>query len=147
MSYSQSDLTIEIKQIIEQGLATHVATAASFIAMAVVARHPLPSGWKGDHRDFAIVCIHNHVRSMVKDVLKTMKAADIGDPQMTMEGFSRLQKAYIIERNKDLTVVPIEQCSDEELLAKAAELRSKIEGMAEHEDEIHRYIRQRRKVA
>lgn len=149
MSYSQADLTTEIKQIVEQALKDDVATSAAFIAMAVVARHPLPSNWTGDHKDFAIICIHHHVRGLVKDVLKAMKASrdDITDPQMTMEGFSRLQKAYIIERNNDLTVVPIEQCSDEELQAKADELQVKIDGMIQHRNEILRYIRQRRKVA
>lgn len=148
MGYSSNDLSTEIKQLVEAAIGQTKAMPADWIKMSVIARHPLPGNWTGDHRDFAVLCIHSHVRSEVKDALRKMKVReDLGDPQITMEGFNRLQRAYIIERNNELVVVPLELCTTAELLAKAEELQAKIEGMAEHRAEILRYLSLQRAAA
>jgi hypothetical protein len=148
MSYSNKDLTVEIKQIINEAITTGTATSAAFIAMAIVSRHPFPHSWSGAHRDFAKLCVHGHVRNEVHNVLRPMKKQqdEGGDAQLTMEGFERLQRAYIVENDGDLRVVRTDQITDAELLAKADHYDAMAAGCAEHASEIRRYVDQRRKT-
>ena len=65
------------------------------------------------------------------------------DPQMILPGFEHVQKAYAIQRDGRNMIIPIEQLSDEEILAKCDELRRMAKGCYQHADELERYLDER----
>lgn len=142
MTYSAKDLTTEIREILDQAM-RGLPTSASFIALEIVERHPFPAGWEGADRDFAKLCVHGHVRNEVHNVLRAMRNQQdegAGSEQLVMEGFSRLQRVYIIEHDGDYKCCAIDALSDNQLLAKAEEYDAMAHGCAEHANEIRRYV-------
>jgi hypothetical protein len=60
--------------------------------------------------------------------------------QLRFEDFDYLQKAYLIEREGEQTIVPLKNCTCTELTEKIAELRRMGDGCYKHADEIHRFM-------
>jgi len=61
-----------------------------------------------------------------------------------LPGFEYLQHYYVTKRNGVDIGVPIEECTDEELLAKAALYRAQASRLIAHANEIERYVDLRR---
>lgn len=66
--------------------------------------------------------------------------------QQVLPGYARILTGYSIVRDEP-EWVPTEQCTDEELLAKADQLDAMARGAEEHADELRRYVRERRAAA
>lgn len=150
--YSAADLTQEIRRIIDDGLARDRAQPASWIVKAVLDRHPFPAAWQGDDRDFAEGCCAAHVRVEVRKKLREYKAGEDDDgatnpAQGRLPGFDYVQRAYLIERAGEPTIVPIGQMTELEGAAKIAELRKMARGAAAHAAELERYFAERAQPA
>jgi hypothetical protein len=61
-----------------------------------------------------------------------------------LPGFEYLQHYYVIKRDGVDVGVPIEECTDDELLAKAALYRAQATRLIAHANEIDRYVDLRR---
>lgn len=57
--------------------------------------------------------------------------------------FEHLQKAYVVERNGEEVIVPVNQLSDEEIEAKIAELKKIGNEALGHADELSYYKNER----
>ena len=60
-----------------------------------------------------------------------------------LPGFEYLQRYYVVQRQGEDVGVPVLECTDEELYAKAALYRSQSRKLVAHADEIERYIQWR----
>ena len=95
--------------------------------------------------EFCLRCTHENVRDEVR---RAVRGYGLGndpapDSQLTLAGYSRLQKVYSIMRNGEPVAVEIWHCSRVELLAKRDELRHMGAGCYEHAREIERYLEER----
>lgn len=141
--YSPADLQQEIEKVIEHMEAQNAARLhPDWITQAVMNRHP---DVDGEDADFYQCCSRAEVRNQVRRRLNRYKAtAEIeADPQTTLEGFERLQKRYLVAEKGEQVAVRIQLMTEQQLLEKAAELRSMGAGCYQHADEIDRYLSSR----
>jgi hypothetical protein len=144
MSYSASDLSEEIRRIIEDGLDRDRVLPASTIVKAVIDRHPLPRDWRGVHREFTELSSAGYVRIELRKHLREYKAAgEPADGQLRLPGFDYLQRGYLVERGGEDCVVPILQMARAECELRRDGLRKMARGCDAHADEWDRFIAER----
>lgn len=131
-------LQTEIEGLVQRAINSGSTVAAAWITQTVMLAH---GNVAGSDADWLIANARRHVRASVQKVISRYKASEQdGDPQMVLEGFERLQKAYLIEREGDQLIVPITQMTAPELMARAFEYRRMAAGCEEHAREIERYV-------
>ena len=140
--FSEKELTAEVAELVRRGLLEGRTVQTSWLANAVISRHELI---EGDDKDFYVLCAWSHVRVIVRQVLRRYKAEPEAktDPQIVMPGFERLQRGYLVDREKESVLVPTDQLTDAELNAKANEYGRMAEGCRLHALELRRYMMQR----
>lgn len=142
---TQDDLDREVNSIINSRLAAKQAAPLTWIKTAVLDKHP---GLSGADRAWYHFCASGHVEDAVRNALRKFKdTEDEPDRQMLLPGHERLQKAYLTDRNEESTLVPIDQMTSQELLAKAKVYRKLGRGCYQHADELERYAEDRRAAA
>lgn len=127
--------------MIDAGLDEGRAQPASWIVEAVMGRHPFPPDWQGDDRDFAEGSCRDHVRVEVRKKLRDYKAGDENEASQApwLPGFEHVQRAYLVTRHGEATVVPLDQLTDAEIESKEAALDTMGHGCFAHRDELRRY--------
>jgi hypothetical protein len=106
------------------------------------------SNIEGEDAPFYRTCAYSYVKDVVKrSVGKYDKRAPETDKQIVMAGFDHLQVAYTVERSGDVVLVPVDQVTDDELLARALEYDAIAEGCINHAQEIRSYVRARNERA
>src|SRR6185436_11242062 len=100
------DIEREVRAIIRERIDKGHPTKAEWLTKAVVNRHTAISG---EDKEWHQVCAYEHIRNVVRKCVQRYKESPNldNDPQMTLEGFEHLQKAYLVERKKKQVVVPI----------------------------------------
>lgn len=90
-------------------------------------------------------CARAHVSQIVKKVVGKydVAARTAQDDQISLPGFEFLQKAYTFSRDEKIVLIPIHKCSDDELLARAAEYRKLAQGCEKHAVELEAFVRSR----
>jgi hypothetical protein len=152
---SIGDLTVEIKALIEKSIDAGCPMPAQWIVHAILSKHPvaydLDRTGKCDS-EYSELARHELARNHVRRVLRLFKNPDPEFP--TLPGFARLLKAYSMnqddnddEDDLNISIVPIDQISDEALLARADYYEAMGAGCYEHADEIRRYVEGRRQRA
>lgn len=143
-AYSIKDLQEEIAKKIEWLQRNNGATLhPDWITNAVIADHPHISG---EDKDFYTCCSRAEVRNETRRQLNRYRAKPDAepDPQLTLEGFDRLQQYYLVDRDETQVAVRIDQLTDEEIYAKAAEYEAMGRGCFQHAQELYRYVELRR---
>ncbi|WP_143328034.1 hypothetical protein [Caballeronia pedi] len=115
-----------------------------WITQAIMRRHPLPKVTK--HADFYEYNTRANVREAVAAQVRRAKlnTEAVPDRQGVLEGFERLQKEYLVERDGTEVAMPIESMSDEQLMEQFYKLQAMEKGLFQHGQEILRYIDLRR---
>lgn len=138
----QNDIRNEIRAVIDQRVSERETVQMSWLVRQVLHDHGI-----GPAIDFPSYCAHETVWRETREVLRKMKGdeAEAGeqDRQAVLPGFVRLQRRYVVERDNEQVVVPLELMADGEVSAKATELRSMAEGCLLHASELEDYLRQR----
>ena len=137
----------KIRAIIEKALENDRDVVAAWVAHQVIREH---QNIDGDDKDFWLTVGSREIRSAVQKAVSAYKIkpdADEPDAQLLMPGFRHLQRAYLVGRQGEQTVVRIERMADHELVAKAGELHVMAAGCVEHASEITRYLANRRASA
>lgn len=139
MAYSMSDLEVEVSKKIDEKMTLGVRAPANWIAQEVMSDHP---DVQGIDADFHTCCSFQAVRDCVRRVVKRYapQATVEANRQIVLPGFERLQTHYLIERNDEQEIVPVQLCTDDELLEKAKEYDAMAIGCSLHAAEIRRYI-------
>lgn len=140
--FSETDLFKEVTGQIETCLSEGRSVHASWLTHAVVGAHPKV---EGNDKDFYTLCAYGYVRDAVRHALRRYKpdAEETPDPNIVLPGFERLQKGYLVEREKESVLVPTYQLSDGEIEAKATEYERMAEGCRLHAAELRRYKNKR----
>lgn len=138
-----ADLEREVAVTIDAEIENGRTARASWVTHEVVAKHHAAV----EISDFDRICAYGYVRTLVRQSLRRFKTQEESDPQSVLPGFERLQKRYLVERPSEndegegaQVVVPLELMTDEEIVAKAQELRGMAEGCQLHAYELLRYL-------
>lgn len=130
----QSDIRKLVTDCVERGEAR---TVASYVDI-VMAEHP---AIEGDDADFYLVCTRARVKEIVAKVIgKFSPKEGTADRQLVLDGFQHLQVAYTFERQGQTVLIPVEQCSEIELIARASEYEEMAKGCRAHAREIREYV-------
>lgn len=103
----------------------------------------------GPDRNWLRLTAYYAIKDLVGRAIRAFAKAqeeDESNPQMILKGYERLQKSYALTRDDEIVFVPIEQCTDEELEAKAVEHEAQSQGHLDHARELRRYIAKRKKA-
>ena len=142
MAYSPGDLRREVHRIIEAALTAGRRTQWAWLVTDVLNAHPLPL--IPDH-DFNVICRRLAVAGTVREVLHDLKlAADdpakaSGAGTMLLPGYQHLQRGYPIDRDGTIEIVPIDQMTRAERVARAKQYRKMSAGCLAHARELERY--------
>lgn len=141
----QSELIAEIVEMIEAALLEDRVVKTKALTSALLDKHKRIQGFDVP---FYLLCAGEHLRDTVAAALRRYKPhpdAEEPDPQhpLIFPGYTRLQRAYLVERDGASSVVPVGLMTDRELDDKAREYLTIAAGCSEHADEIRRYQRQR----
>jgi hypothetical protein len=141
----QQELENEIAALVDAEIGAGKPIAATWLTHAVVASHgEIPDDGSGYHE----LCTYAHTRDSVRRVLRRYEVKEEGpDPQVALPGFERLQTAYLVTRDKEQVIVPIDQLTDVEIDAKCTELDAMAKGCLQHADELRRYKAARAEAA
>ncbi len=130
-----------IADCIERGEARSVA---SFVD-TIMAKH---SAIAGDDADFYLICARHRIKEIVSTTIgKFQPKARSVDRQLVLDGFKHLQTAYTFDRMGETVLVPVDQCTDAELRARAQEFTEMMKGCRDHAREILEYVDVRSRVA
>lgn len=132
-----SSINAEIHKTIDGKIDAGAVVQVHWIAQEVLAKH---DSIQGDDADWYRVCTFKEVCRIAKAAIGKYKADDTTEQQMLFPGFKHLCRAYPIERDGDQVLVPIEQCTDAELQARADELDKMAKGCRDHAREIRQFI-------
>lgn len=99
----------------------------------------------GDGTAIYRYCTRQHVHRIVKKVVGkyAVEARAVQDENVSLPGFEYLQRAYTMQRDNHIDLVPIEKCRDEELLARAVEYDQQARGCRAHARELRSFVKSR----
>lgn len=134
-----SDISIrtEVRAVIDEKISAGVAVRADWVAVGIL---EAKAGIEGADAEFYRVCAYNEIRRIAKEVLGKWKATDETPEQLVLPGFTHLCKAYPMERNGEVVLVPVDQCTASELLHRAEQLDEMAAGCRAHAKEIRAYV-------
>lgn len=142
----QVEVISEVNELILIGVKSGRTMAASWIAEEILQKHPHITG---EDKDFYILCAISHIRAVVRKCMRTFDDEtergefSLAVGQLTLPGYIRIHKAYLIERDKEQVIVPIADCTAPEIKVKIESFRTMARGCSEHADELERYLEQR----
>lgn len=123
-----------IADCVERG---EVRTVASYVDF-IMAEH---SSIEGEDADFYLICARTRIKDIVSATIgKFTPQTKQSDQQLVLDGFEHLQVAYTFERQGETVLVPVDQCSEMELTARAREYEDMALGCRAHAREIREYI-------
>lgn len=142
---NEDSVRAEIHKLIDEKIATGVAVKVDWIAAEIL---QLKCDITGEDAPFYRVCTFKEVKREAKRAIGKYDATDRTPEQLALPGFKHLCRAYPISRDEDeIMLVPVTQCSDDELLARADQLDEMAKGCRAHAREIRAYVRARKAAA
>jgi hypothetical protein len=102
---------------------------------------------EGDGAPFYRVHTFSDLKRIAKSVVGKYAAEDSTADELLLPGFVHLCKAYPMTRDGAVVIVPVDQCTDDELKARANQLDEMARGCVAHAREIREYMLARKPVA
>lgn len=137
---SKTEVTREIRRIVQERIDANVAIRVEWLAAEVVA---MKDQVEGPDADFYIACGMDFIKSTIKNVVGEYKPKPQQNTQIILPGFDHLQKAYTVTRNNEVVLVPVNMLTDAELELRAKEYEAMAVGCIAHADEIRTFIASR----
>lgn len=139
---SKTDVTSEIRKIVSDRIEAGVVIRAEWLTTEILA---MKSHFEGDDADFYVACAVDFIKDTAKRCigLYAPKASVSTDTQIVMPGFDYVQRAYTVDRDGEVVLVPVHLLTDEEVQARAAELMAMARGCVAHAKELRAYLRER----
>ncbi|MER9937452.1 hypothetical protein [Mesorhizobium sp. M0088] len=141
---SETSVYSEVRKIIADKIAAGEIVIVDWLTHEIVAGKP---GIEGTDTEFYRVCAYTHVKDLVKRCVGKYDARPETDRQLTLAGFEHLQVAYTVDREGRVTLVPVDQLSDSEIIGRAKAYDLMAEGCRAHARELRSYLRERRSAA
>lgn len=141
---SEHSVTEEIHKLIDDKIASGVVVHADWVAAGIL---EMKDKIDGDDAPFYRVCAYRDIVRIAKRVIGKFEVTDNTPAQLILPGFRHLCKAYPMERDGAVVLVPVTLCTDEELKARASQLEEMAKGCRAHAAEILDYVLAREAVA
>jgi hypothetical protein len=141
---STDNMTTEVREFIAEKLAGGHTISVNWLTHEMVGQK---SDIYGSDCDFYRLCAYGHLSRVIKQCIGKYQPTPDQDRQLVLDGFDHLQTGYPVERNGERMLVPTDQISDEELLARAAEYEEMARGCRQHAKEIRAYVKARQAAA
>lgn len=137
---SQTELDSEIRALIELRLEKGGVDMDDVVA-AIVGNHQQIAG---DDHGWYLLCANAHVRASAGKITREYDFdPESAEQNPTLPGYEFLHAAYNVIKNGKQRIVRVEDATDDDLLAKADEIRRHGMGALRHADEIVRYVARR----
>ena len=137
--YKITDIDTEIHNKVEWLEANNGAILhKDWLTQAVLSDH---KDVFGEDADMATCCMRETVSIHVRTYFNKHKVGAEVDPQLTLEGFDRLQKRYSLDRDGERVLVRVHDMLPEEIIAKAEEYEAMGKACIEHADELRRFCK------
>ena len=137
MSYTDTDLSHEIADLVTQLYDRDQRISANDLTLEVIARH-LPEFAQG--ADFTAHCAWHTTRKAAGNYLARHFKDDTGHlKQRRFPGFEHLQLAYLIGDDNAPVVVPLDQLTSAELDQIAHRLEGEGAAKLKHAKEVRKY--------
>lgn len=130
-------INAEIHRLIDDKIAAGVLVQTHWIAHEVLGRH---DDIDGNDAEWYRVCTFKEVCRIAKSAIGKYRADEETNEQLVLPGFVHLCKAYPLSRDSELVLVPVDQCTDDELLTRASELDKMAKGCVAHARELREYV-------
>lgn len=139
---SKTDVTNEIRKIVTDRLNAGKIIRAEWLTTEILS---MKSAIEGEDADFYVACAVDFIRDTTKRCIGDYapKASAVTNAQILMQGFDHMQRAYTVERDSEICVVPVQLLTDEEIEARALELEAMARGCIAHAKELRAYGRTR----
>ena len=134
---NEISIRTEIRALIDEKISAGIAIRADWVAAGVLENKNRISG---EDKEFYLTCAYNDIRRMAKEVIGKFKVGGETPEQLILPGFRHLCKAYPMVRDEEVVLVPVDQCTTAELLARAAQLDEMADGCLAHSQEIRAHV-------
>ena len=143
---NEESLQNEVRRLIEEKIDAGQVVRVNWIAAEVMQNHP---DIDGADAAFYRTCTRLHLPNVIKKATKRYEDREdrAPDHQMVLPGFERMQKAYLVHRDGQPLLVPIDMMADEELAQRADLYVAFSRGNLAHAKELREYLRRRQAVA
>lgn len=133
----ETSVTDEIHKLIDDKLASGVVVRADWVAASILdAKNKI----SGDDVQFYRVCAYRDVVRIAKRIIGKFEVTDTTPEQLILPGFKHLCKAYPMDRDGAVVLVPVDMCTDAELRGRAEQLEEMAKGCRAHAREIFDYV-------
>ena len=138
------NLADEVKRIFNE-IGALDGVSKSTLITTVEGRHGRVSG---PDRDFALWSIRAVVTRAVEALMREVKASEerVDVQQLPLPGYDRLQRFYIVTRNDEQMLMPVDRVTDDEFMVKISDMQRMRAGLDAHIKEIHDYMEDRRAI-
>lgn len=99
---------------------------------------------EGEDVDLYKLAAYSYARDIAKRVIGKFDTSEETGQMDLLPGEEHIRTAYSIKRGDEFVLVPTEQCSDQELLARANEFERNAKGLRAHARDLRRYVGVRR---
>lgn len=140
---NETSVTQEIHKLIDDKIASGVIVHADWVAAGIL---EIKSNIDGDDVPFYRVCAYRDIVRICKSVIGKFEVTDSTPAQLILPGFKHLCKAYPMERDGMVVLVPVNMCTEAELRARACQLEEMAKGCRAHAREILDYVMARDSV-
>lgn len=137
---NEQSITTEIRKFIADKVRNGEIVNVDWVTTEFIARK---GEIHGEHFHFFLTCARKVIREIVSRVIGKYDARPITDAQIVLPGFDHLQVAYTVSRGSEVVLVPVDQCSDGELLSRADEFDTMAKGCMKHAAELRQFVRMR----
>jgi len=131
----------EVRKLITDYVDRGEVQDVQFYVNTIMARH---TAIEGADTDFYVICTRQRIKEVVTATISRFnpKKQPV-EQQLVLDGFEYLQVAYTFERGGKTMLVPLDQCTDIELAARAREYDDMANGCRAHAREIREYLNTR----
>lgn len=140
----EQSIRSEMHKIAQDRIDAGEVTSLDQIVLAVLDTR---SNIDGDDAPFYRVHAFDDLKRIAKSVVGKYAAKDTTADELLLPGFKHLCKAYPMTRDDEVVIVPVDQCTDDELKGRAAQLDEMAKGCVAHAREIREYILARSRSA
>ncbi|KAB2680354.1 hypothetical protein [Brucella pseudintermedia] len=127
----------EMHQIVAENLANGIVVDVDMLCLGLMEKR---GTIEGEGAEFYRVHTFKDVKRIAKSVIGKYDAKDTTDAELLLPGFKHLCKAYPMKRQGKSVLVPVDQCSDFELINRATQLEDMASGCRSHAGEIREYV-------
>lgn len=139
---SQESIRTELRKFIDDKIARGEPTPVNWVTREFMERK---GDIEGGDVHFYLTCAEFFIKRLVKEcIAKYDSKSGKVEQQIVLPGFAYLQVAYTVQRQGETVLVPLQQVTDVELEARAAEFVESAKGLRHHAREIRDYIAARR---